>query len=124
MSGLERISPGRNIQLTPYVFADQAWLLDATALPEREIDAKPFYATAGLDAKFVIGDSVTVDATINPDFSQVESDEPQIAVNQRYELFYPEKRPFFLENADLFQLQAANLLFTRRIVDPSFGATS
>ncbi len=122
MSGLERISPGRNIQLTPYVFADQGWLLDATALPEREIDAKPFYATAGLDAKFVIGDSVTVDATINPDFSQVESDEPQIAVNQRYELFFPEKRPFFLENADLFQLQAANLLFTRRIVDPSYGA--
>ena len=122
MNGLEKISPGRNIQLTPYVFADQAWLLDPDALPERDVAAEKFYATAGLDAKFVIGDSVTVDATINPDFSQVESDEPQIAVNQRYELFYPEKRPFFLENADLFQLQAANLLFTRRIVDPSFGA--
>ena len=122
MTGLEKISPGRNIQFTPYVFADQAWLLEPEALPERDVAAEEFYATAGLDAKFVIGDSVTVDATINPDFSQVESDEPQIAVNQRYELFYPEKRPFFLENADLFQLQAANLLFTRRIVDPSFGA--
>ena len=122
MDGLEKISPGRNIQITPYVFADQAWLLDPSVLPEREVAAESFYATAGVDAKFVIGDSVTVDATLNPDFSQVESDEPQIAVNQRYELFFPEKRPFFLENADLFQLQAANLLFTRRIVDPSFGA--
>lgn len=121
MDGLEKISPGRNIQITPYVFADQAWLLDPNTLPEREIDAERFYATAGVDAKFVIGDNVVVDGTVNPDFSQVESDEPQIAVNQRYELFYPEKRPFFLENADLFQLQAANLLFTRRIVDPSYG---
>ena len=122
VGGLEKISPGRNIQITPYVFADQAWLLDPAALPDREVAKRPFEATAGVDAKFVIGDRVVLDATVNPDFSQVESDEPQIAVNQRYELFFPEKRPFFLENADLFQLQAANLLFTRRIVDPFYGA--
>ena len=44
----------------------------------------------------------TLDFTINPDFSQVESDEPQVTVNQRFEVFFPEKRPFFLENSDFF----------------------
>ncbi|MFB3139952.1 MAG: DUF5916 domain-containing protein, partial [Candidatus Acidiferrales bacterium] len=64
--------------------------------------------------------SLVVDVTVNPDFSQVESDEPQITTNQRFEFFFPEKRPFFLENANFFQTPI-NLLFTRRIADPQFG---
>ena len=44
-----------------------------------------------------------MDLALNPDFSQVESDQPQVAINQRFELFYPEKRPFFLENASIFK---------------------
>src|SRR5262249_36049462 len=56
----------------------------------------------------------------NPDFSQIESDQPQVTVNQRFEVFFPEKRPFFEENANYFQTPI-NLAFTRRIVDPKWG---
>jgi hypothetical protein len=75
---------------------------------------------AGLDAKVVIKDALTLDATLNPDFSQVESDEPQVTVNQRYEVQFPEKRPFFMENASYFNTPQ-NLFFSRRIVDPEYG---
>jgi len=79
-----------------------------------------FDPQAGLDAKLILKDSFVLDATVNPDFSQVESDEPQITVNQRFEVFFPEKRPFFLENAGYFKTPI-NLLFTRRIADPQLG---
>ena len=75
----------------------------------------------GMDAKLVLRESLTLDATINPDFSQVESDDPQVTVNQRFEVFFPEKRPFFLENASYFQTPE-NLFFSRRIGDPVGGA--
>ncbi len=76
---------------------------------------------AGVDGKVVARDSLAIDFTLNPDFSQVESDEPQVTVNQRFEVFFPEKRPFFLENAGYFQTPV-NLFFSRRIADPQFGA--
>ncbi len=76
---------------------------------------------AGVDAKAVIKDSLTLDVTLNPDFSQVESDEPQVTINQRFEVFFPEKRPFFIENAGMF-VTPENLFFSRRIVNPQFGA--
>jgi hypothetical protein len=76
---------------------------------------------AGLDAKAVIHDSLALDVALNPDFSQVESDDPQVTVNQRYEVQFPEKRPFFLENNGYF-VTPENLFFSRRIVDPEFGA--
>ena len=75
---------------------------------------------AGLDAKFVFKDSLVLDVALNPDFSQVESDQPQVTANQRFEVFFPEKRPFFLENANFFETPI-NLFFTRRIADPQFG---
>ena len=74
----------------------------------------------GLDAKFVLRDSLVLDLTYNPDFSQVESDQPQVTVNERYEVQFPEARPFFLENADYFTTETP-LVFTRRIVDPHEG---
>ena len=58
--------------------------------------------------------------TANPDFSQVESEDPQITVNQRFEVYFPEKRPFFLENEDYFRTPF-DLFFTRNIQDPSAG---
>jgi hypothetical protein len=117
LRGLEGISPGRNIQLIPYVSARSYRVLDeGTAEFERE----SLDADAGLDAKFVFRDSLALDVTANPDFSQVESDRPQVTVNERFEVFFPEKRPFFLENADYFRTPL-NLLFTRRIQDPSAG---
>jgi hypothetical protein len=64
---------------------------------------------------------MVLDVTLNPDFSQVESDEPQVTLNQRFEVQFPERRPFFVENADFFATDST-LVFTRRIVDPEGGA--
>src|SRR5689334_19292241 len=79
----------------------------------------------GGSGKFGITSAITLDGTINPDFSQVESDQYQIAVNQRFPLFFSEKRPFFMEGMGLFNLAHGNTMrtavHTRRIVDPLFG---
>jgi hypothetical protein len=119
-TGLDQISPGRNIQLIPY------GLLRGFRDIDQRDPANPFFENrtlqpeAGLDAKFILHDSFVLDATINPDFSQVESDQPQITVNQRFEVFFPEKRPFFLENSNYFTTPI-NMVFTRRIGHPEFG---
>jgi Domain of unknown function (DUF5916)/Carbohydrate family 9 binding domain-like len=118
--GLEGISPGRDIELMPYGIMNGFRSLDT-----RDPD-NPFFQNAtaqgqfGLDAKFVIRDHFVLDLTANPDFSQVESEDPQITVNQRFEVYFPEKRPFFLENEDYFRTPI-DLFFTRNIQDPSAG---
>ena len=81
-----------------------------------------------LTGKFGITSDLTLDGTVNPDFSQVEADAGQIDFNRRYSLYYEEKRPFFLEGSDLWQFGGAveeaplqSLVYTRTIVDPTFG---
>ncbi len=64
--------------------------------------------------------NLSIDATVNPDFSQVETDASQVTVNERFALFYPEKRPFFLEGIELFATPN-QLVHTRQIVDPTGG---
>lgn len=118
--GLEHISPGRNIQLIPYGLLNSFRSLDTRDPNFVHFDNRDIGGTAGLDAKVIVRDSLVIDATINPDFSQVESDDAQVTVNQRFEVFFPEKRPFFLENADYFRTPI-NLFFSRRIVNPSAG---
>ena len=117
MEGITSVSPGRNIQLNPYAFARNLRVLNRE---EARFEKDDFDPDGGLDAKIVIRDSFVLDLTANPDFSQVESDEPQVTVNQRFEVRFPERRPFFLENADFFQTFTP-LVFTRRIVDPRYG---
>ena len=119
ITGLRNISPGRNIQLIPYGLVAHSRFLETgpPATPHFESDTE---ARAGLDAKAVLKDAFTLDVTLNPDFSQVESDEPQVTVNQRFEVVYPEKRPFFMENGGYFKTPQ-QLFFSRRIVDPQFG---
>ena len=120
LTGLKDISPGRNFQLIPYVSGRSYRSVDQRDPLNPTFEAKTFDAKAGLDAKAVIKDSFVLDATINPDFAQVESDEPQITVNQRFEVLFPEKRPFFQENSGYFATPI-NLVFTRRIADPLYG---
>src|SRR5712664_4262275 len=121
---LDNVSPGRNIQFIPYgLLANDHFLNQpnplSAATPPAFLDR--FEHRAGLDAKFVAKDSLTFDVTLNPDFSQVESDDPQVTINQRFAVFFPEKRPFFIENAGFFQTPV-NLFFSRQIQDPQFGA--
>jgi len=119
LEGIQGVSPGRNLQLTPYGFLAGQRFLDTAG------DGPAFVAhnegRNGMDAKLVLRDAWTLDLTGNPDFSQVESDEPQVTINERFESYFPEKRPFFLENADLFETPET-LFFSRRIADPQWGA--
>jgi hypothetical protein len=119
-TGMEKISPGRNIQLIPYGVGRSFKEVDETDPQNVFYSRRAAFGQVGLDAKVVLRDKFVVDATANPDFSQIESDQPQITVNQRFEVFFPETRPFFQENANYFQTPI-NLVFTRRIVDPKWG---
>ena len=119
-TGLENISPGHNFQLIPYGIFRSFRDLDLRDLDHPKFTQRDAFGQIGLDAKAVIKDKFVLDATANPDFSQIESDDPQVTVNQRFEVQFPEKRPFFLENANYFQTPIP-LLFTRRIVDPQWG---
>lgn len=119
LRGIRDVSPGSNSQIIPFIFARDVDALNPNApggprfKTETEMDV-------GIDAKIVFNDSMVLDITLNPDFSQVESDQPQVTVNERFEVQFPERRPFFVENADFFATDSI-LLFTRRIVDPEGG---
>jgi len=114
------VSPGRNIQLIPY-----ASYFDSRVLNKDDASA-PYWQEAqetevGLDAKFVLADSFALDLTFNPDFSQVETDDPQVLIDKRFEQYSDEKRPFFLENASFFTTPQY-LFYSRRVQDPEYGA--
>lgn len=120
LSGLTNISRGRNIQLIPYSSFRSFRALEDRAPDGPTFVTEPAEFRAGADVKAILADQYVLDVTANPDFSQVESDQPQVTVNQRFEVFFPERRPFFTENADFFRTPIT-LLFSRRIGDPSVG---
>jgi Domain of unknown function (DUF5916) len=103
-------------------------LSQTRATPDRwhDVEGKP---DVGLSVKCGVTSEVMLEATVNPDFSQVESDAFQVQVNQRCPTFFPEKRPFFMEGFGLFNVAGTNgdynmrsAVHTRRIVNPSWGA--
>lgn len=121
LHGVEGGTGAHNIQLNPYALAQNEHTLLSLDPNNPYFSSRKLEGTAGGDAKVIIKDSIVLDATINPDFSQIESDQPQFTVNQRYSVYFPELRPFFLENANYFATPI-DLLYTRNIVHPEFGA--
>jgi len=119
-TGIEHISPARNIQLIPYGLLRGYRDIDQRDAQQPVFESRTLQPEIGLDAKFILHNSFVLDATVNPDFSQVESDQPQNTVNARFAVLYPEKRPFFLENSNYFTTPI-NLVFTRDIGHPEFG---
>jgi hypothetical protein len=103
LHGFDTRASGRNLELTP--------TLTGT-------NDKPF--DAGFSARWAVTPGTSLQATINPDFSQVEADAAQLDVNTRFALFFPERRPFFVEAADFFETRLP-LVFTRTIADPASG---
>lgn len=82
--------------------------------------ADPVRSDTGADFKWSASPALTIDATLNPDFSQIESDIPQVSVNSRFALSYPEKRAFFLEGTDLLATPM-RVVYTRSITSPAWG---
>ena len=108
LQGIE-VPPQRNLKLTPYVLGE--------ALRRTDDTKTTALGDFGADLKYSITPSVTLDLTYNTDFAQVEVDDQQVNLD-RFNLFFPEKRPFFLENAGLFsvgQPGQLELFFSRRI---------
>ena len=114
LEGIEGIHPGRNLYVKPYA------LSAVQRLEGDDVDVKP---EVGFDVKYAVGTQSTLDLTVNTDFSQVEADEQQINLT-RFNLFFPEKREFFLENAGIFGFGRSRVggfrtdlipFFTRRI---------
>jgi hypothetical protein len=102
----------------PYLAANQAARLAGD--PGSPLVSDPFAHKIGLDVKYTPNADNTLDGTIRPDFSQIESDTAQISTNQRFALFFPEKRPFVLEGVELLStpIQA---VYTRTITAPDWG---
>ena len=104
-----QVEKGKNLEIMP--------VLTALKKQGQKADIQP-----GLNLKYGLNSDLTLDAAINPDFSQVEADVPQIDINLRYALRYQEKRPFFLEGMEIFQFPDIEMVYTRRITDPLWGA--
>ena len=119
--GFENLEPGRNLEITPTVTANRTDLAARGPGGPGGFESGHGKTDAGLTARWGITPSATLNATINPDFSQVEADVAQLNVNQRFALFYPEKRPFFLQGADFFNTPL-QVVFTRTVADPRWGA--
>jgi hypothetical protein len=118
MNGLANLPQGSHLVVAPFATGSQ------TAEPEAglgtPLKGQSFDSKAGLDAKWNPGANAAIDLTLNPDFSQIESDVAQIGANERFALFYPEKRPFFLEGIDLFSTPF-QAVYTRTITEPNAG---
>ena len=120
LRGLSSLPPGGHLIAAPYVVANQSAHPSGTLGTPLVDDPFTRNSNIGLDAKYTPNADNTLDGTIRPDFSQIESDTAQISTNQRFALFYPEKRPFFLEGVELLStpIQA---VYTRTITAPDWG---
>ncbi len=123
LEGLRGLSTSRNLEILPTVTAIQVGSLDSSTGTGRSQFTEERQPEGGLNVKYGLTSNVTLDFTYNPDFSQIESDRPQIEVNRRFPLFFSELRPFFLEGQEVFDIRGpVNLIHTRTIVDPRYGA--
>ncbi len=118
VAGFEGLPTGGHIVAAPYVTARETGALRGDG--SNNLLNRPAKGDGGIDVKYTPNEHTAIDATVNPDFSQVESDTAQISTNQRFAIFFPEKRPFFLERVELFStpIQA---VYTRTITSPRWG---
>ena len=118
LDGMSDLSTSRNLEILPTFTAVQVGSLDLAT--GRFGEARQ--PESGFNLKYGVTSNLTLDFTYNPDFSQIESDRPQIEVNQRFPVFFSELRPFFLEGQEVFNVQGpVNFVHTRTIVDPRYG---
>ncbi|MBP7158419.1 MAG: carbohydrate binding family 9 domain-containing protein [Thermomonas sp.] len=115
--GMAGVQQGRNIEVVPTLTMGASQSRNAAGTPWASGDNS---IEPGLDVSWAPSPDMTLNATLNPDFSQVETDQLQLDINNSFALFYQEKRPFFLEGADYFTTQF-DVLYTRQVADPDFG---
>jgi hypothetical protein len=116
--GFQGASQGKDLEFDPTLSA--IYSQDRAPYTKDEFETKEKKVAPGITARWSIGPGVTLNAAVNPDFSNVEADSAQLDVNKQFALFYPEKRPFFIEGFSIFntRLLAVN---TRAFADPDWG---
>ncbi len=117
--GFENIERGKNWQFEPYGLAHSSRQLNTVDPTNPFFSHKLLQGYTGLDTKYVLHNSLALDLTFNPDFSQIGVNNPA-PPNQRFQFYYPELRPFFIENSSYFQTPL-NLYYTPNISMPQFG---
>lgn len=119
VTGIENVQPGRGIEIMPSFVGYQAGEMHGDGTPQHPFDFENYDPDGqfSLYGKYAVKSNLTVEATYNPDFSQVEADAPQIDINTTTALSYPERRPFFQEGSDLFQT-IFTPVYTRSINNP------
>ena len=117
VSGFAKAKQGKNIAVVPSLVLGKA---RNRSLGDIEPWQDSNNSEVGLDLKWGITPEISLQATLNPDFSQVEADSAQLSINNTFALFFNEKRPFFLENADYFSTNV-DLVYTRNINAPDYG---
>jgi len=121
ITGIQGISPGLNVELDPTLTTIRTDRReDFPADPDAPMENGKIDPDPGLTARWGITPNLIMNATVNPDFSQIEADVRELEVNTRFAIRYPEKRPFFLEGADFF-LTPMEAVFTRTVADPDGG---
>ena len=120
VEGFRDVEHGQNLQFQPYVLARSLRTLNSVDPLDPFFESKHLQGYGGLDAKFILRNSLVLDTTVNPDFSQVGIDNPAVP-NQRFPPFFAEVRPFFIENSSYF-MTPINLYYTNNIVKPQYGA--
>jgi len=114
---LQGVKPGKPIYLAPYILAGYESSNELNSQETAYKNLQKPVVEAGIDVKYGISNNMIMDLTVNTDFAQVESDDQQINLT-RYSLFFPEKRPFFLERASVFDYSlggSSNMFYSRRI---------
>jgi hypothetical protein len=119
--GIENVAPGRGVELLPSFVAHQWGYVSDTDYPDTSFVNDDIYGDLSIGGKYSISSDVVVEATYNPDFSQIEMDASQVNVNSSYVLSLQEKRPFFQEGLDLFRTNFY-AVYTRSIGDPDLAA--
>lgn len=119
VTGFQGLAQGRNLEFDPTATFGRTDTRAAAVSPS--LERGDIDRDIGLSARWSVTPNFTLNGAANPDFSQIEADVAQLDVNQRFALYYPEKRPFFLEGIDFFTtpIQA---VFTRTVADPYGGA--
>jgi uncharacterized protein DUF5916/cellulose/xylan binding protein with CBM9 domain len=117
LTGIEGIKPGGALELIPAAVATHSSALDDADDPASRLRSGTVDGDLSLTAKYSFKSGLTAEATVNPDFSQVESDASQVDVNTTFALSFPERRPFFQEGGDLFGTNLS-IVYTRNINDP------
>ena len=121
VSGIKNVRPGKGFEILPTLVAHQTSELSDYSDHESPFADGRVKKELSIGGKYSVSSDITVEATYNPDFSQIESDAAQIDVNSTIALFYLERRPFFQEGSDIFRT-IFNSFYTRTVNDPQFAA--